>query len=553
MGADGAAAGSGKGARWEAGHRLLSRVLRMSTGGRELVEAELQTVLRDIGADGADLRLERPADPAHGDYASAVALGLARQLRQPPRAIAEQIAGGLDSPLVDAAEVAGPGFVNLRLSHEWYRRAVDAVLDAGARYGAGAPTGRRIQVEFVSANPVGPVTVGSARNAAYGDSLARLFSFAGDEVSREYYFNDAGRQIDLFGASLKARASGLEPPEDGYQGEYVTELAAQIGLSPDASAEEWAAAGIEAMMAEIRNVLAEFRVGFDSWFLERSLHDDGSVERAIERVRAGGYAFEQDGALWLRTTDFGDDKDRVVLRSDGRPTYFAGDIAYVASKLERGFDTAVYVLGADHHGYVSRLKAAAAALGYDPDRIEAQIYQLVHLAGGKMSKRAGRIVTLQDLIDAIGVDASRFALVQRSHDQTVELDLDLLAQQNSENPVYYCQYAHARISGIVRNAPDGASARPAESWQPEASERALVLALAEFPWLVGDAVARRGPHRFATYAQDTARLFHQFYNRCRVLGEAPDVEESRLALCAATARVLATSLDLIGVDAPERM
>ena len=550
MGADGGAAATW---RWAAAGTLLYRVLRMSMGGRELVEAELQAVLSDIGADGADLRLERPADTAHGDYASAVALGLARQLRQPPRAIAERIAGGLDSPLVDGAEVAGPGFVNLRLSPEWYRRAVEAVLDAGARYGAGAASGRRIQVEYVSANPVGPLTVGSARNAAYGDSLARLLQFAGDEVSREYYFNDAGRQIELFGASLKARVAGAEPPQDGYQGEYVTELAAQLGLPADAGVSEWAGAGVAAMMEQIRDVLAAFRVEFDSWFLERSLHEDGSVERAIERVRVGGYAFEQDGALWLRTTDFGDDKDRVVMRSDGRPTYFAGDIAYVASKLERGFDTAIYVLGADHHGYVGRLKGAAVALGYDPDRIDVQIYQLVHLAGGRMSKRAGRIVTLQDLLDAIGVDAARFALVQRSHDQTVELDLDLLAEQNSENPVYYCQYAHARISGIVRNAPDGVAARPAESWRPEPSERALVLALAEFPWLVGDAVARRGPHRFATYAQDTARLFHQFYNRCRVLGEAPDVERSRLALCAATARVLATSLELLGVDAPERM
>ena len=522
-------------------------------GAREQVESELAGVLAGIGAGTAVARLERPADPAHGDYATAVALGLARELRQPPRAIAEQIAGGLASDLVGAAEVAGPGFVNLRLADAWFQLAVARVLAAGDRYGAGEATGRRVQVEFVSANPVGLLTVGSARNAAYGDSLARLFDFAGDAVSREYYFNDAGRQIELFGESLQARANGQEPPPDGYQGEYVAALAAQLGLEPSAPAQEWARTGVEAMMTQIRDVLATFRVGFDSWFLERSLHEDGSVERAIETVRTGGHAYEQDGALWLRTTDFGDDKDRVVVRSDGRPTYFAGDIAYVASKLERGFDTAIYVLGADHHGYVGRLKGAAVALGYDPERIDVQIYQLVHLAGGRMSKRAGRVVTLEQLIDAIGVDAARFALVQRSHDQTVELDLDLLAAQNAENPVYYCQYAHARIAAILRNAPAAEGAVPDAAWSPEPPERALVLALADFPDLVADAVARRAPHRFAAYAQDTARLFHQFYNRCRVLGERPAVERSRLALCAATAQVLRTSLGLIGVSAPERM
>ncbi|HUZ84593.1 MAG TPA: arginine--tRNA ligase, partial [Gaiellales bacterium] len=484
-------------------------------GAREEVKAMLAGVLTEIGAGGTELRLDHPADPAHGDLASAVAMGLARTLKQPPRAIAERIAERISSPLVEQVTVAGPGFVNLRLSPAWYRLAVERALDAGARYGAGARSGRRVQIEYVSANPVGPLTVGSARNAAYGDALARLLAFAGDEVSREYYFNDAGRQIDLFGASLRARARGEDPPEDGYQGAYVAELAGDLALSPDASAADWARAGVEAMMGRIRRVLGTFRVAFDSWFLERSLHDDGSVERAIDAVRRGGHAYQHDGALWLRTTDFGDDKDRVVMRSDGRPTYFAGDIAYVASKLERGFDTAIYVLGADHHGYVGRLKGAAAALGYDPARVDVQIYQLVHLAGGRMSKRAGRIVTLEDLIEAIGVDAARFALVQRSHDQTVELDLDLLTAQNAENPVYYCQYAHARIAAILRNAPTSATARPAPSWLPEPAERALVLALADFPDLVSDAVARRAPHRFAVYAQDTARLFHQFYNRCR--------------------------------------
>ena len=286
----------------------------------------------------------------------------------------------------------------------------------------------------MSGNPTGPVTVGSARNAAYGDSLARLFSFAGHEVEREYYFNDAGRQVDLFGESLRARARGEEVPEDGYQGEYVAGIAAELGLGPDAPLEEWTRAGSELMMAQIRATLERFRVHFDSWFLERSLYEDGSVERAIERVRAAGHTYERDGALWLRSSELGDDKDRVIVRSNGEPGYLAGDIAYIVSKMERGFDTAVYVLGADHHGYMRRLKAAAAALGYDPDRVDVQLYQLVHLTEGRMSKRAGLVVTLDDLIDAVGVDAARFVLVQRSHDQTIDLDLDLLVAAERREP-----------------------------------------------------------------------------------------------------------------------
>jgi arginyl-tRNA synthetase len=316
--------------------------------------------------------------------------------------------------------------------------------------------------------------------------------------------------------------------------------------------EEWARAGTEAMIARIRTTLARFRCSFDTWFLERSLYESGAVQKAIDRVLATGHAYEQDGAVWLRSSVLGDDKDRVLVRSDGTHTYVAGDLAYVADKLERGFDTAVYVLGADHHGYVGRLKAAAQALGYDPDRVDVQIYQLVRLRDGKMSKRAGRIVTLDDLLDAIGVDAARFALVQRGHDQPIDLDLDLLTAQNAENPVYYCQYAHARIAGILRNA--GASeAMPDPAWVPVAAEADLVKALVEFPGLVAEAAERRGPHRLAGYAQETAKAFHQFYKQCRVIGEEPAVERSRLALCRATARVIATSLDLVGVEAPDSM
>jgi arginyl-tRNA synthetase len=308
------------------------------------------------------------------------------------------------------------------------------------------------------------------------------------------------------------------------------------------------------MMAQIRATLERFRVHFDSWFLERSLYEDGSVERAIERVRAAGHTYERDGALWLRSSELGDDKDRVIVRSNGEPGYLAGDIAYIVSKMERGFDTAVYVLGADHHGYMRRLKAAAAALGYDPERVDVQLYQLVHLTEGRMSKRAGLVVTLDDLIDAVGVDAARFVLVQRSHDQTIDLDLDLLVQQNAENPVYYCQYAHARIAAVLRNAGDAAQgARPAASWVPEPAEAALVKSLAEFPDMVAEAAEWRGPHRVVSFMQDTAKEFHQFYGQCRVIGEAPDIQASRLALCKATKQVLATALDLIGVDAPEQM
>jgi len=515
----------------------------------------LEAAVSAAGGDAEPVRLDRPSDVAHGDYASAVALALAKPLKASPRQIAERIVAGIDSPWIDSAEIAGPGFINLRLQPAWYGHVVGRILDDGGRFGSGAATKRqRMQVEFVSGNPTGPVTVGSARNAAYGDALARLFTFAGHDVEREYYFNDAGRQVDLFGASLRARARGEEPPEDGYQGSYVAEVAAELGLPPDAPVEEWTRLGTERMMELIRASLDRFRVTFDSWFLERSLYEDGSVERGIERVRQAGYTYERDGALWLRTTAFGDDKDRVIIRSNGEPGYFAGDIAYIVSKMERGFDVAVYVLGADHHGYVHRLKAAAQALGYDPSRIDVQIYQLVNLKGGRMSKRAGRVVTLDDLMDAIGVDAARFVLVQRSHDQTIELDLDLLVQQNAENPVYYCQYAHARIASILRNAgPVAEAARPAESWQPEPAESALVKSLAGFPDLVAEAAELRGPHRVVAFAQETAKEFHQFYNQCRVIGESPDVEASRLALCRATKQVMATALELVGVEAPEHM
>jgi arginyl-tRNA synthetase len=525
----------------------------MSASPVDDLTAAVARAVAAVGGDGVPVRLERPADPTHGDYATAVALQLARPLRAAPREIATRIAAALESEHLAAVDVAGPGFLNLRVSPAWFRDAVGRVLAEGPRYGSGAAARpQRIQVEYVSGNPTGPVTVATARNAAYGDSLARLFEFAGHDVGREYYFNDAGRQIDLFGESLRARAQGAEPPDDGYRGEYVAAVAAELGLDPQADAAAWARAGTDVMIGQIRATLARFRCSFDNWFLERSLYESGAVQRAIERVRAGGHVEERDGAVWLRSSALGDDKDRVLVRSDGTYTYVAGDLAYVVDKLERGFDTAVYVLGADHHGYVGRLKAAAQALGYDPDRVDVQIYQLVRLRDGKMSKRAGRIVTLDDLLDAIGVDAARFALVQRGHDQPIDLDIELLTAQNAENPVYYCQYAHARIAAILRNA-GGGETLPDSSWTPEPPEKELIKALAEFPGLVAEAAERRGPHRIAGYAQETAKAFHQFYKQCHVIGAEPAVERSRLALCRATAQVMATSLDLVGVEAPESM
>jgi arginyl-tRNA synthetase len=529
----------------------------MSLSAVQELARPVEAAIAEVGGDGVAARLERPADPAHGDYATAVALQLAKPLRSAPRQIAEQIIERIDSPFIASAEVAGPGFVNLRATPAWYRHVVERVLADGRRYGSGAAAHpQKVQVEYVSGNPTGPVTASTARNAAYGDSLARLFEFAGHEVEREYYFNDAGRQMDLFGASLRARARGEDVPEDGYQGAYIEDVARDLGLDPDAPADEWRAAGVAVMVEDIKRTLARFRAGFDRWFLERSLYEDGSVTRAIDTVRTAGHTYEKDGALWLRSSELGDDKDRVLVRSDGTPTYIAGDLAYIVSKLERGYDVAVYVLGSDHHGYIGRLKAGAIALGYDPDRIDVQIYQFVKIVeGGKAvsaSKRRGTVLMLDELLDAIGVDAARYALVQRSHDQVIDLDLELWAAQNAENPVYYCQYAHARIAAILRNAPRTEEG-PAPGWAPEPAEVELVKHVAEFPEVVAEAAEWRGPHRIVAYAQETAKAFHQFYKQCRVLGEAPDVERSRLALCRATGLVMAVALDLVGVEAPDRM
>jgi arginyl-tRNA synthetase len=484
----------------------------------------------------APVKLERPQDPEHGDYATNVALQSAAQHKQSPREFAAELADKAASlPEVERAEVAGPGFVNLWLTTAWFGEALSEI---GADYGHGEPAKpQKIQVELVSANPAGPLTVGSARNGAYGDSVARLLSFAGNDVEREYYFNDSGRQIDLFRASVEARRRGEEPPEGGYQGDYINELAKLDG-DPVAH-----------MLEEIKREVADFRIKIDTW------RRQAEIEQKVPEVLPKLDTYEADGTLWARTSAYGDDKDRPLVRSaDGSYLYFAADVAYVQDKLERGFDPAIYVLGADHHGYVPRLKAAAAMLGYDPDRIEALIYQLVHIVEGgqtkKISKRRGDVVFLNELVDKIGVDAARWYLVSRGHDQPIDIDVDLAAERTQKNPVYYVQYAHARIAGILRNAGDAVvGGDPPE--QLEREERDLIKRLTDFPAIAAESAERRAPHAVPIYAIRVADDFHRFYHERRVVGS--DEEAFRLGLCRAAQHVIARCLDLIGVEAPERM
>ena len=488
---------------------------------------------------GATVRLERPSRAEHGDYATNVAMQQAPRDGKPPRELAETLAVEVAKlPQVERAEVAGPGFLNVFLTPDWYSAALAEILEAGDRYGAGsAATKERVQVELVSANPTGPLTVGSARNAAYGDAVARLLAFAGDEVEREYYFNDVGRQVELFRESVEARRRGEEPATEGYTADYVREIAAEPG-DP-----------VERMLKLIGEELVEFRVPVDTWVLQRE------VEREIPEVLPELDTYEAEGTTWARTSAYGDDKDRPLVRSsDGSFLYFAGDVAYVRNKFERGFDRLIYVLGADHHGYVGRLKAAAAMLGYDPDQLEVLIYQLVHIVeegeAKQSSKRRGDVVFLRELVDKVGIDAARWYLVSRGHDQAIDIDVDLAKERSEKNPVYYVQYAHARIAGILRNA-GSAAAEAGAPVEIAPEERELVKRLAEFPEVVAEATRRRAAHAIPTYSIRVADDFHRFYHRHRVLGS--EVEEFRLALVLATKTVLGRSLDLIGVEAPERM
>ena len=495
---------------------------------------------------------------------------LAAPLGRSPREVGEDLRAALEQALGEGAErveVAGPGFVNLHLSDSWYRQALAGLVRAGEELAVPAvAVSERVLVEYVSANPTGPLTAAGGRHAAYGDAVARLLQAAGHEVSREYYFNDAGGQADRFAASIAARMSGSEPPEDGYEGEYIVELGdelASAGVDPS-DLDEVRRGGIELMLARIRATLARFGARFDTWFLESDLHADGRLEATLELLREGSHAYESDGALWLRSTELGDDKDRVLVRSDGEPTYLAADVAYHRDKLERGFERLIVVLGADHHGYVARVRASIAALGADPEVYEPLIMQFVHIVqeGGRsqMSKRKGEFVTLDELLDDIGEDAARFFMLQRSHDTTVDLDLDLARKESNENPVYYVQYAHARIASILRKAGEGAEARAAAA-DPSAvrapvepAERVLIKRLLELPGEIAEAAERRAPHRLCAYAQAVAADFHAFYRDCKVIGaEGEGVEESRLGLSLATKRGIAQTLGLLGISAPERM
>jgi arginyl-tRNA synthetase len=492
---------------------------------------------------GLPVALERPSSSEHGDFATTVALRLAPERKRPPREIADELAtqaGGLE--LVERAEVAGPGFVNLWLTAPWYGEALAEILEAGKGYGGGfVDPVERVQVEMVSANPTGPITVAAARNGAYGDSVARVLAHAGHTVEREYYYNDAGAQMKLFRASVDAVRRGELPPDDGYQGAYIADLASVEG-DP-----------VPKMLEEIEKSLERFRIHFDSWALQSELAE--RLPALLPRLDT----YEADGAVWARSSAYGDEDDRVLIRSaeqGGEPTYRAADVVYLVDKLERGFDRAIYVLGADHHGTRRWYAAVARMLGYDPERVEVLLYQMVHLTEGglqkKVSKRRGDVVFLDDFVEQVGIDAARWYLIDRGPDQTIEIDVDLAAEKTRKNPVYYVQYAHARIAGILRNAPSGLSNSllhaPVEL---AAEEKDLIKRLTEFPDIVEEAVARRGPHALPNYAIRVADDFHRFYHEHRVLESA--TQAFRLDLVRATQAVIAMSLDLVGVEAPERM
>ena len=554
------------------------------------LSAALRSLLEEAVADGslaldvADLPatvvVERPRSREHGDWATNVALQLAKKAGVAPRALADLIADRLRTlPGVAGVVLAGPGFLNITVDTAAAGELARSVVEAGAGYGRSTLlAGQRINLEFVSANPTGPIHIGGVRWAAVGDSLARTLTAAGAEVTREYYFNDHGAQIDRFARSLLARARGEAAPEDGYGGQYIADIAATViadraaaglpdplTLPDDVAQEAFRATGVDLMFGEIRRKLHEFRVDFDVYFHEDSLHQSGAVERAVTRLRELGHIFEADGATWLRTTDFGDDKDRVILKSDGEAAYIAGDLAYYLDKRERGFDRVVIMLGADHHGYIGRMMAMCAAFGDTPGvNLEILIGQLVNLVRDgepmKMSKRAGTIVTIDDLVDAVGVDAARYSLARSSADTTIDLDLDLLTRATNENPVFYVQYAHARTASVGRNSAE-LGVRREDGFDPalldHPSEGTLLAALGEFGRVVEQAATLREPHRVARHLEEIAGAYHKWYDQRRVtpVGEeaVTDVHRTRLWLNDATRQVLANGLDLLGVSAPERM
>jgi arginyl-tRNA synthetase len=517
---------------------------------------------------GLAIRLERSRHAEQGDYSTNAAMLLAPGLRLAPRVVAERIGveiQGLLGDDLERSEVAGPGFLNLFMSDEWQRRSLAFVLGASRDLGAGgAEPAERIVIEFVSANPTGPLVAASGRHAAYGDALARILSHFGHEVSREYYFNDAGNQIRLLGESVRARARGEAIPEGGYQGEYVAELAADIPDAAGGDVEQVAARAVELLLEQIKATLDRYGVHFDTFFSERTLHagSPSALDRALEVLAEAGHTYQAEGALWLRTTTFGDDKDRVVIRSNDEPTYLAADVAYLMNKRERGFERLLTPVGADHHAYARELKAAMEALGGDPGTVEVPLIQFVHLvAAGRaaaMSKRRGEFVTLDELLDEIGVDATRFFMLQRSHDRTLDLDVELASKQSDENPVFYVQYAHARIASMLRRVgEERVSSTLGGGWGTEPlheSERGLIMKLVAFPDEIAEAAERRAPHRITAYVLELAREFTAFYRDCRVVGATPEpVETFRVALSVAAQRTIALSLWLLGVSAPESM
>jgi arginyl-tRNA synthetase len=519
--------------------------------------------------------VERPRNPGHGDYASTLALQVARKAGVPPRQLAEAIASELvRDPAVQSAEVAGPGFLNLRLSAAAAGAVAGTVVEQGAGYGrSAAMTGQRVNLEFVSANPTGPIHIGGVRWAAVGDALARLLRAEGADVTTEYYFNDAGAQIDRFAGSLLAAARRAPPPDDSYAGEYVSEIAEQVvkrhpdvlARSRERALETFRSAGVALMFAEINESLAGFGVRFDVYFNESDLHDRGELDAALDRLAAAGIVYQAEGATWVRTTDFGDDKDRVYVRANGEFTYFAADCAYYLDKRRRGFGKIIIILGADHHGYVGRVRAVAACFGDDPDQtLEILIGQLVNLVRDgqpvRMSKRAGTVVTIDDIVGAIGVDAARYALARYSLDSPIDLDLDLWTRRSNDNPVYYVQYGHARIASLLRNAAEAGISRGSDydpSRLTHDREKDLLKALADFPDVVATAAGLRQPHRVARYLEDLAGTYHRFYDACRILprnGEAFDeTGRARLWLAEAARIVLANGLGLLGVSAPDRL
>jgi arginyl-tRNA synthetase len=538
----------------------------------QILELVVAAISRgEITATAPDsITLDRPKNRDHGDYATSIALQLAKSAGKQPREVAEILQGAISKlPGVSSVDIAGPGFINITLNRSNQAELVRSILSAGKNYGSGsALKGVAINLEFISANPTGPLHLGHTRWAAVGDALGRVLSASGAKVSREFYINDRGRQMDLFGQSVQAAATGQAIPEDGYQGEYIKDLAVQV-LARDSAistSEDFREAAYRIQLDEQKSVLDTFKTHFDTWFSERSLHDSGAVEHGLAKLRQQGHVFENEGAIWLRTTDFADDKDRVLVKENGELTYFASDTAYYINKRERGSDICIYMLGADHHGYVNRLRAVAACAGDNPDyNIEILIGQLVKIMEGgeevKLSKRAGTIITLAELVEKVGVDAARYTLIRYPVDTPMVMDIDVLRKNTNENPVYYVQYAHARIAAVLRNVAELKISYTLENFDPAQlthdRENELLGALAEYPRIVASAAELREPHRIARYLEELAGVYHGFYADCRVLpmGDEPaaPIHSARASLCAATMQVISNGLDLLGVSAPERM